>query len=76
MAVGGDLTADVSAGLPAGEYRIASINSAANHQPALSAVAQRGSNDDISYVSVDLHSAPCDVLINLDSLRSSDLPGS
>jgi hypothetical protein len=50
-AVGGFLTAEVTAGLPAGEYRIASINSAANHQPALSAVAQRGSNDDISYVS-------------------------
>ncbi|KAF8739766.1 hypothetical protein RHS02_04869, partial [Rhizoctonia solani] len=52
-AVGGILTADVTAGLPAGEYRIASINSAANHQPALSAVAQRGSNDDISYFTVE-----------------------
>lgn len=52
-AVGGVLTADVTAGLPAGEYRIASINSAANHQPALSAVAQRGSNDDISYFTVE-----------------------
>ncbi|CAE6445691.1 unnamed protein product [Rhizoctonia solani] len=52
-AVGGVLTADVTSGLPAGEYRIASINSAANHQPALSAVAQRGSNDDISYFTVE-----------------------
>ncbi|KEP53658.1 hypothetical protein V565_028260 [Rhizoctonia solani 123E] len=52
VAEGGILTADVTSGLPAGEYRIASINSAANHQPALSAVAQRGSNDDISYVSI------------------------
>ena len=49
--VNGILTADVTAGLPAGEYRISSINSAANHQPALPAVAQRGSVDDISYVS-------------------------
>lgn len=50
--VNGILTADVTAGLPAGEYRMASINSAANHQPALSAVAQRGSNDDIIYFTV------------------------
>lgn len=50
--VNGILTADVSAGLPAGEYRISSINSAANHQPALPAVAQRGNVDDISYVSI------------------------
>lgn len=52
-AVGGVLTADVTAGLPAGEYRMASINSAANHQPALSAVAQRGFNDDIVYFTVE-----------------------
>ncbi|KAH7339658.1 hypothetical protein B0J17DRAFT_369607 [Rhizoctonia solani] len=52
-AVGGVLSAEVTAGLSAGEYRIASINSAANHQPALSAVAQRGSNDDISYFTVE-----------------------
>ena len=35
------------AGLPAGAYRIASINSAANHQPVLVAVAQHGSLDDM-----------------------------
>jgi len=52
-AVGGVLTAEVTAGLPAGEYRMASINSAANHQPALPAVAQRGSIDDISYFTVE-----------------------
>lgn len=34
-------------GLPAGVYRLASINSAANHQPALVAVAQHGSLDDM-----------------------------
>ncbi len=43
---GGVLTADV-AGLPAGAYRIASINTAANHQPALVAVAQHGALDDM-----------------------------
>lgn len=47
----GVLTADVTAGLPAGVYRLASINTAANHQPALVAVAQHGSLDDQIYVS-------------------------
>ncbi|KAG9095021.1 hypothetical protein FS749_011276 [Ceratobasidium sp. UAMH 11750] len=45
----GVLSAAVSAGLPAGAYRMCSINSAANHQPVLVAVAQRGSTDDCVY---------------------------
>ena len=45
--VGGILSVDVDGGLPAGFYRLASINSAANHQPALVAVAQHGSLDDM-----------------------------
>ncbi|EPQ61004.1 hypothetical protein GLOTRDRAFT_135580 [Gloeophyllum trabeum ATCC 11539] len=49
----GILTADVPApGLPAGAYRLASINSAANHQPVLVAVAQHGSLDDMVYFTV------------------------
>jgi len=48
----GALTADVTAGLPAGFYRLASINTAANHQPALVAVAQHGSLDDAVYFTV------------------------
>jgi len=51
-AQGGVLTADVTAGLPAGVYRLASINTAANHQPALVAVAQHGSLDDAVYFTV------------------------
>ncbi|CAE6443170.1 unnamed protein product [Rhizoctonia solani] len=51
-AQGGVLTADVTAGLPAGPYRMCSINSAANHQPVLVAVAQRGSVDDCVYIQV------------------------
>ena len=47
----GVLSADVTDGLNPGFYRIASINSAANHQPVLVAVAQRGSCDDMAYVS-------------------------
>ncbi|KAG9102611.1 hypothetical protein FRC06_001654 [Ceratobasidium sp. 370] len=48
-AQGGVLSAAVTAGLPAGAYRMCSINSAANHQPVLVAVAQRGSTDDCVY---------------------------
>jgi hypothetical protein len=48
----GVLTAAVANGLPSGVYRLASINSAANHQPVLVAVAQRGSLDDAIYVRV------------------------
>ena len=47
----GVLSAVVTGGLPAGVYRMASINSAANHQPVLVAVAQHGSLDDMIYVS-------------------------
>jgi len=49
-AVGGVLTASVTKGLPAGTYRLASINTAANHQPVLGPVAQHGSFDDAVYV--------------------------
>ncbi|TFK57537.1 hypothetical protein OE88DRAFT_1730883 [Heliocybe sulcata] len=52
-AQGGVLTADVTSGLPAGAYRLASINSAANHQPVLVAVAQHGSLDDMIYFTVE-----------------------
>ncbi|KZT25096.1 hypothetical protein NEOLEDRAFT_1052188, partial [Neolentinus lepideus HHB14362 ss-1] len=51
-AANGVLTADVTAGLPAGVYKISSINSAANHQPVLVAVAQHGSLDDAVYFTV------------------------
>ncbi|EJF61998.1 hypothetical protein DICSQDRAFT_136115, partial [Dichomitus squalens LYAD-421 SS1] len=47
----GILSATV-AGLPAGAYRVASINTAANHQPALVAVAQHGALDDMVYFTV------------------------
>jgi len=51
-AANGILTADVTNGLPAGTYRLASINTAANHQPVLVAVAQHGSTDDQVYFTV------------------------
>jgi hypothetical protein len=47
----GVLTADVTNGLPPGTYRLASINTAANHQPCIVPVAQHGFLDDAVYVS-------------------------
>ncbi|KAI0336231.1 hypothetical protein GY45DRAFT_1316348 [Cubamyces sp. BRFM 1775] len=51
-AVNGVLSVVVGGGLPAGAYRLASINTAANHQPALVAVAQHGALDDMVYFTV------------------------
>ncbi|KIJ30718.1 hypothetical protein M422DRAFT_783895 [Sphaerobolus stellatus SS14] len=51
-AVNGRLTATVSAGLPAGVYRVASINAASNHQPVLVPVAQHCALDDMVYFTV------------------------
>ena len=42
----GLLTADVTGGLPAGNYRICTLTSSSNHQPVIMPVAQRGSQDD------------------------------
>lgn len=50
-AANGVLSANVTSGLPAGVYKLSSINSAANHQPALVAIAQHGTLDDQIYVS-------------------------
>ncbi|KAI0641125.1 hypothetical protein C8Q79DRAFT_919785 [Trametes meyenii] len=51
-AQGGVLSVTVTGGLPAGVYRLASINSAANHQPVLVSIAQHGSLDDMVYFTV------------------------
>jgi len=51
-AVNGQLTADVTAGLPAGVYNVSTINTSANHAPAIVAVAQHGSLDDVVYFTV------------------------
>lgn len=51
-AVNGQLTADVTNGLPAGTYRMSSITTAANHQGVIVPVAQRGSVDDAVYFTV------------------------
>ena len=49
-----EVSNSVSKGLPAGTYRMASITTAANHQPVLGPVAQHGSFDDMIYVSSKL----------------------
>ena len=51
-AVDGVLSGNVADGLPAGFYRMASYNTAANSQPALVAIAQHGSLDDMVYFTV------------------------
>ncbi|KAH9811972.1 hypothetical protein DFH28DRAFT_1031774 [Melampsora americana] len=42
----------VTNGIPSGFYRLSTMLSAANHQPVLSGVAQRGSFDDVVYFTV------------------------
>jgi len=48
-ATNGIASADVTAGVPAGAYRICSINSSSNHQPVIVPIAQHGTLDDCSY---------------------------
>ncbi|KAG9243095.1 hypothetical protein BJ878DRAFT_424415, partial [Calycina marina] len=48
----GLLQATVTGGLPAGNYRVCTITSAANHQPVLMPVAQRGTADDCTKFTV------------------------
>lgn len=42
--------AEVTDGLPAGDYRASAISSAANHQPVLAPVLHHGSLNDVIYV--------------------------
>jgi len=67
VAQNGVLTADVTAGLPAGFYKMSSINAAANHQPVLVAIAQHGGLDDCVYFTVS-DSAPA------SSIPAADTP--
>lgn len=48
----GVLSTVVAGGLDVGDYRVCSINTAANHQPILGSVAQHASFDDCTYFSV------------------------
>jgi transcription initiation factor TFIID subunit 15 len=48
----GLLSATVTGGLPEGTYRVCTITSASNHQPAVMPVAQRGAQEDCSKFTV------------------------
>jgi len=48
----GLLAAEVTGGLPAGNYRVCTMASAQNHQPVLMPVAQRGTPDDCTKFTV------------------------
>jgi len=50
--VDGLLTATVTGGLAAGNYRACTLSAASNHQPVLMPVAQRGSQDDCTKFTV------------------------
>ena len=63
-AANGVLTAEVTSGLPAGFYKLSSINTAANHQPVLVPIAQHGSLDDAVYVSKIISSVVVFIPIN------------
>lgn len=52
-AVNGVVSEVVTGGLAPGVYRLACINTAANHQPALASVAQHGHMDDMIYFTVN-----------------------
>ncbi|KAJ7652911.1 hypothetical protein B0H17DRAFT_1172177 [Mycena rosella] len=49
-AANGVMTVNVAKGVPAGAYRMCTINSSSNHQPVIVPVAQHGSLDDCVYV--------------------------
>jgi len=51
-AANGIASTSVDDGLPAGAYRVCSINSSSNHQPVIVPVAQHGSLDDCAYFQV------------------------
>ena len=53
----GNVSVNVTNGLPTGTYKLSSINSSANHAPVVVAVAQHGTLDDQIYVRVGLYSA-------------------
>lgn len=48
----GILSATVTGGLPAGNYRVCTMTGASNHQPVLMPVAQRGAQDDCTKFTV------------------------
>jgi len=75
VAQGGILTASVTAGLPAGAYRLCSINTAANHQPALVPIAQHGTLDDCVYFTASAGGAAASTGISAGASPASSTAG-
>lgn len=83
VANNGVLTATVTNGLPPGFYRISSISAAGNHQEAIGPVAQRGSFNDVVYITVtqggknsNANSVPSSSVPPVNSTSSTVLPTS
>lgn len=77
----GVLSVNVASGLPAGVYRISSVNAAANHQEAMGPVAQRGSFNDAIYITVadggqNANDVSSSSVLPVDSTSSTVLPTS
>ena len=60
----GLLSAAVAGGLPAGNYRLCTLTSAANHQPVIMPVAQRGAQDDCTRFTVTGNGGATNVAAN------------
>jgi hypothetical protein len=73
-AAGGKLTADVVNGLQPGAYKLSSINTASNHQPAIVPVAQHGSLDDAIYFTVTADGKPANDPTTADKPKVANKP--
>lgn len=60
----GGLAATVAGGLPAGNFRLCTLTSSANHQPVIMPVAQRGSQDDCTKFTVSGNGGSTNVAAN------------
>lgn len=60
----GGLAAAVAGGLPAGNFRVCTLTSSANHQPVIMPVAQRGSQDDCTKFTVTGNGGTTNVAAN------------
>jgi hypothetical protein len=67
----GLLSATVTGGLPAGNYRVCSMTSSSNHQPVLMPVAQRGAQDDCQKFTVGAASGNANANANANANSSN-----
>jgi hypothetical protein len=67
----GNVSFNVTNGLPAGTYKLSSIHTSANHVPVLVSVAQHGALDDQVYVGASGYVATYCILTQLSLVYSS-----